>query len=116
LEVGCPITFDHLHHRFCTGDLTAEEAAHLAASTWGDITPMQHYSSSKSLYEDSTAINRSHADYVYEVIPDFGFEVDIEVESKAKDLSILKYRKDLVSSNNLLLSPEPFEFEKNSLN
>ncbi len=114
--VGCPITFDHLHHRFCTGDLSAREAAHLAASTWYDFTPVQHYSSSKALYEDSSVINRSHADYVYEVIPSYGLEVDVEVESKAKDLSILKYRQDIVSSNHLLPTPIEFEFEKQLIN
>lgn len=92
-RIGCPITFDHFHHRFCTNDISASEAARLAASTWGEITPLQHYSSSKSLYEDSTVINRSHADYVYEVIPDYGFEVDVEVEAKAKDLAVLRYLK-----------------------
>lgn len=106
--VGCPITFDHLHHRFCTGGLSAEEAAKLAASTWVGHTPLQHYSSSKALYEDSSVINRSHADYVYEIIPSYGLTVDVEVESKAKDLSILRYRESV----ELLDKPIPFEFEK----
>ena len=109
--VGCPITFDHLHHRFCTGGLSARDAAHLAASTWHGFTPLQHYSSSKALYEDSSVINRSHADYVYEKIPSYDLTVDIEVESKAKDLSILRYRED----NELREAPIPFEFEENSM-
>jgi UV DNA damage endonuclease len=106
--IGCPITFDHLHHRFCTGDLSAHEAAHLAASTWHGFTPLQHYSSSKALYEDSSVINRSHADYIYEKIPSYGLTVDVEIESKAKDLSVLRYRE----SNELLDQPIPFSFEK----
>lgn len=105
--VGCPITFDHLHHRFCTGDLSASEAAHLAASTWHGFTPLQHYSSSKPMYEDSLAINRSHADYIYEVIPDYGLDVDVEIEAKAKDLAVLKYR----IGENLLTEPLKFNFE-----
>jgi UV DNA damage endonuclease len=106
--VGCPITFDHFHHRFCTNNISAEEAATLAASTWGSIIPLQHYSSSKALYEDSKAINRSHADYIYETIPDYGFEVDIEVEAKAKDLAVFRY----LSGEGIVNEELKFEFEK----
>jgi len=94
LVISCPITFDHLHHRLCTGGLSAESAAHLAASTWGEITPLQHFSSPKSLYEDSAVVNRSHADYIHEYIPDYGLSPDVEVEAKAKDLAVLKYHSD----------------------
>lgn len=107
-KVGCPITFDHFHHRFCTNDISAEEAAKLAASTWGTITPLQHFSSSKALYEDSSVINRSHADYVYDTIPDYGFDADIEVEAKAKDLAVLRYR----ASEGIVTEELKFEFEK----
>lgn len=106
--VGCPITFDHLHHRFCTNEISAEQAALLAASTWGDITPLQHYSSSRALYEDSTVINRSHADYVYETIPDYGIGADVEIEAKAKDLALLQY----VNKQSIVNEPLLFEFEK----
>jgi UV DNA damage endonuclease len=106
--VGCPITFDHFHHRFCTNDISAEQAALLAASTWGDITPLQHFSSSKSLYEDASVINRSHADYVYDSIPDYGFDVDVEIEAKAKDLALLRY----VANDGLFTEELKFEFEK----
>ena len=106
--VGCPITFDHFHHRFCTNDISASEAAQLAASTWGQITPLQHYSSSKALYEDSTVINRSHADYVYDTIPDYGFDADVEIEAKAKDLALLQY----VAQEGIVTEELKFEFEK----
>jgi UV DNA damage endonuclease len=109
--VGCPITFDHLHHRFCTGGLSARDAAHLAASTWGDVTPLQHYSSSRKLYEDSSTLDRSHADYVYDVIPSYDLAVDVEIEAKAKDLAVLKYREDIVSCQKLAEEPLPFVFE-----
>lgn len=106
--VGCPITFDHFHHRFCTNDISASEAANLAASTWGQITPLQHYSSSKALYEDSTVINRSHADYVYDTIPDYGFDADVEIEAKAKDLALLRY----ITQDGIVTEELKFEFEK----
>ena len=109
--VGCPITFDHFHHRFCTNGISAEEAALLAASTWGDITPLQHYSSSKALHEDSTVINRSHADYVYEIIPEYGIDADVEIEAKAKDLALLSY----LAGEMILAECKKFEFELNKV-
>lgn len=110
MKVGCPITFDHFHHRFCTNDLPAETAARLASTTWHRHCPLQHFSSSKALYEDASVINRSHADYVYDHIPDYGFEVDIEVEAKAKDLAVLKYRED--TKTVAPFEVKLFEFEK----
>lgn len=107
-EVGCPITFDHYHHRFCSNDLSAEEAAQLAASTWGSIRPLHHYSSSKSLYEDSSSNIRSHSDYIYEKIPTLGLDFDCELEVKMKDLALIKYLSEL---NNLPESPKKFNFE-----
>ena len=113
LKVGCPITFDHFHHRFCTGGLDADTAARLAASTWDDITPLQHFSDSKSLYEDASVINRSHSDWIYTQIPSYGLEADIELECKMKDLALLQYRNGIaiVTENKLF----PFEMEPANL-
>lgn len=108
--VGCPITFDHFHHRFCTNDISAKRAALLAELTWGDFIPLQHYSSSKALYEDSSVINRSHADFIYEKIPTYGILADVEIEAKAKDLALIQYREN---SNDSQFSPKYFEFENN---
>jgi UV DNA damage endonuclease len=90
-EIGCPITFDHFHHTLCTGGISAESAAKLAASTWSDITPLQHFSTSKKIYEDSSVVNRSHSDIIWEPIPIYGFPADIELEVKLKDLALIKY-------------------------
>ena len=94
LEIGTPITFDFHHHRFNTGDLTEKEALSLAASTWKQSTQLTHYSSCKKTFEDPTVIARSHADHVYEKINDYGLTFDCEVEAKAKDLAVLRYRKN----------------------
>jgi len=110
MKIGCPITFDHFHHRFCTNDLSAETAARLASTTWHGHRPVQHFSSSKALYEDASVINRSHADYIYDYIPDYGLDCDVEVEAKAKDLAILKYRKDTNAIAPFLV--KLFEFEQ----
>lgn len=95
-KIGIPITFDFFHHTFCTNDLTTEEAARLAASTWQPgIRPLAHYSSSRKVNEEmDTKSPRAHADLVWEKIPDVGHIFDIEIEAKAKDLALLKYLKD----------------------
>jgi UV DNA damage endonuclease len=93
LEIGTPITFDFHHHRFNTSDLTEEAALKLAATTWHGHTPLTHYSSSKKTFEDPGVIARSHADYIYEQINNYGQAIDIEIEAKAKDLAVLKYRE-----------------------
>jgi UV DNA damage endonuclease len=95
-KIGIPITFDYHHHRFCTGDLTEEEAIKLAATTWPEgVRQLTHYSSCRKTFEEPSQKAQAHADYVYEKIKDYGLELDIEVESKAKELSIIKYREDL---------------------
>ena len=58
-RIGIPIVFDYHHHKFCTGDMTEQEALELAMSTWGDIKPVVHYSESRTL-EDETAKPRKH--------------------------------------------------------
>ena len=92
-RIGIPIVFDYHHHKFCTGDLSEEEALKLAASTWGDIKPVVHYSESKSLHENNDAIKpQAHSDYISETINTYGLDVDVMVEAKAKELTLLEYR------------------------
>jgi UV DNA damage endonuclease len=93
-RVGVPIVFDYHHHTFNTGDLSAEEALRLAATTWNGIKPVVHYSESKSLHERDDTINpRAHSDYVSEYIDTYGVDVDIMIEAKCKELALLEYRK-----------------------
>ena len=92
-RIGIPIVFDYHHHKFCTGDLSEEEALKLAASTWGDIKPVVHYSESKSLHENNDTIKpQAHSDYISETISTYGLDVDVMVEAKAKELTLLEYR------------------------
>jgi UV DNA damage endonuclease len=94
LKIGTPITFDFHHHRFCDGGLDEETALRLASTTWKSHRQLTHYSSSKRTFEDSSVIARSHANYVYEKINSYGHSFDIEIEAKAKDLAVLKYREN----------------------
>jgi UV DNA damage endonuclease len=92
-KIGIPITHDFHHHNYGPQDLTQEEALKLACSTWGGIRPMTHMSSSKKI-EDEKGLTTAHADYIYEKIETFGLDFDIEIEAKAKDLAVIKYRRD----------------------
>jgi len=94
MQIGTPVTFDYHHHWCHPGSLTQEQALKLAALTWPDgIKQLCHYSSAKCVYEDSSSINRAHADYIYEQINDYGLDLDIELEAKAKEQAWDRYMK-----------------------
>ena len=92
-KIGIPIVFDYHHHKFCDGGLTEEEALNLAISSWPkNITPVVHYSESKSIHEKNNQIKpQAHSDYINKLPKTYGKKVDIMVEAKAKELSIMKY-------------------------
>ena len=107
-EVQVPITFDFHHHRFQPGGLSEQEAFELAMTTWHyhNIKPLFHYSSCRRTFEDPTCKVQAHADFVYEKINDYGWNVDIEVEAKAKEVAVLKYKDE---TDSLLESYQPFD-------
>ena len=92
--IGIPIVFDYHHHKFCTGDLVEEDALRLATSTWGTVTPVVHYSESKALHENDSKIKpQAHSDYI-DILPNtYGLDVDIMLETKQKELALLKVIK-----------------------
>jgi UV DNA damage endonuclease len=92
-RIGIPIVFDYHHHTFQTGGLSEQEALELAISTWPKgITPMVHYSESKRLHEGNDKLKeQAHSDYINELPNLYGNNVDVMVEAKAKELSILPY-------------------------
>ena len=93
-RIGIPIVFDYHHHKFCTGDLTEQEALMMAVSTWGDITPAVHYSESRSVEQlDESIKPQAHSDYVLDYIDTYGQRVDIMVEAKHKELAVKKYKE-----------------------
>jgi UV DNA damage endonuclease len=93
-KINIPIVFDYHHHTFNTGDLTEEEALKLAITTWGDITPVVHYSESKALHEENNKLKpQAHSDYIKSLPNIYGLNVDIMVEAKAKELAILPFIK-----------------------
>lgn len=96
-KVKIPIVHDLHHHDFCTGDIDQEEALNLAISTWGKVTPVVHYSESRTKEYEGVKKN-AHSDYIYDKIETFGLDVDIMVEAKKKELAVKKYRKMYIDS------------------
>jgi UV DNA damage endonuclease len=88
-ETGIPIVFDYHHHTCHPDDMTHQEALSLAMSTWPKhITPIVHVSEPR---DDKNF--RAHHDYVVNYINTYGYNVDIMMEAKAKELAVLEYNK-----------------------
>ena len=94
-KIGIPIVFDYHHHKFCTGGLSEKEALKLAISTWPkNIKPVVHYSESKSVHEKNNKIKlQAHSDFIHKIPNTYGYDLDIMVEAKAKELAIADFLK-----------------------
>ena len=94
-RIGIPIVFDYHHHKFCTGDMTEQQALELAILTWPEgITPATHYSESRRDEQKDEKIRvQAHSDYVYDKIETYGNEIDVMVEAKHKELAVQKYKE-----------------------
>jgi len=96
-KIGIPITFDY-HHDFCNRPEgpSVEESLSLCLSTWpGGIDPIVHYSGSRRIFEDSSAKEVAHSDWIHERIETYGRKFDIELEVKMKDLALLRYNDEI---------------------
>jgi UV DNA damage endonuclease len=87
---GIPIVFDYFHHKLHPGELSEEEAFIMAYNTW-DLKPVFHYSSSRKENEDPTCKKEAHSDWVHEPINTYGKDIDIVLETKMKERSVLRY-------------------------
>ena len=88
-KTNIPIVFDYHHHNCYNDGTSIEDALKLAVATWPkDVTPIVHISEPR----DEKNF-RAHHDYVQNKVETYGHDVDLMFESKAKELSILEYRK-----------------------
>lgn len=87
---GIPIVFDYFHHSLHPEGWNEEQAFLAAYDTW-DVRPVFHYSASRREFEEMTAKKEAHSDWVHGHIPTYGKEVDVMLETKMKERSLLKY-------------------------
>jgi UV DNA damage endonuclease len=93
-----PLVYDVHHHRCKPDGLSVEEATTLSRNSWKTVgrEPCFHISSPANGWQGKDP--RPHADFVAPA--DFpecwkGFDVTVDVEAKAKELAVLKLKKEL---------------------
>ena len=90
-KIGIPITFDFHHHKCNPDHHTEEESLSLCLSSWGSIRALTHYSDSKKMFEDISAKEVAHSDWIWtKEIPNYDRSFDTELEVKMKELALLK--------------------------
>lgn len=99
--IKVPITFDYHHHWCHPGALSQQEALRLASKSWPKgVRQLVHFSSCKTIHEDATQTNkRAHADYIYDHIDDYGLDLDVEIEAKAKELALFRYANETMATS-----------------
>ena len=92
-RIRIPIVHDVHHHGFCTGGLSQEDAMRLAASTWGDVRPVIHYSQSRAFEHNNPKIKpQAHSDSYWEPVETYGLDVDVMCEAKHKEQAVYALR------------------------
>lgn len=122
-RTGTPIVFDHHHHRVNPGTLGLHDAARAALASWpAGVVPKIHFSSPRLDGREvgrgravtlRPPLLRQHADYIDPwTFADFmgglrDVRFDVMLEAKAKDLALLKLRRDLtvINAADVLRSP-----------
>lgn len=95
-QLKIPLVYDVHHHRCLPDEFTISEVTHEAMKTW-DREPLVHVSSPLDGWKSKNP--KPHADYIDAIdVPAIwkGINVlTIDVEAKAKELAVLKLRKEL---------------------
>ena len=84
-----PITFDNLHHKCNSDDLSEQEAVELCAMSWGTYIPLFHYSES----DPDNKNQRAHAEYPTSYPQHDQYDWDIELKGKDKAIRAISLIK-----------------------
>jgi UV DNA damage endonuclease len=94
LKIGIPIVFDYHHYKFNKGGQTEKEALLLALSTWpSDVTPVCHYSESKTLEQGEDKETPAHSQFIVGVFDTYQQTFDVVFEAKQKELAVESFFK-----------------------
>lgn len=98
-ELNIPLVYDVHHHRCLPDELTVSQATEKALKTW-NRDPLFHVSSPKEGWKGPKP--RSHHDFInLEDMPNEWIGIDrltIDVEAKAKEVAVLRLRKELIKN------------------
>ena len=96
-DMDIPLVYDVHHHRCLSDGSRVETITEMAIGTW-NREPLFHLSSPKDGWQSENP--RNHHDYID--VNDFpscwmNLNITVEVEAKAKELAVLKLKKDLIN-------------------
>tara|TARA_B100000242_G_C43020886_1_gene475073 strand:+ start:202 stop:1092 length:891 start_codon:yes stop_codon:yes gene_type:complete len=99
--IGVPIVFDSHHFELGPQDEDYVASFQMAYDSWPKgIRPTCHHSNGKKEYEDNTIRSKAaHSDYYYKPFVSCGKSVDVMLEAKMKEKSLIKYRKDFLNNS-----------------
>jgi UV DNA damage endonuclease len=96
-DMGIPLVYDVHHHRCLSDGSRVETITEKVMGTW-NREPLFHLSSPKDGWKSGNP--RNHHDYID--VSDFpscwmNLDITVEIEAKAKELAVLKLKKDLTN-------------------
>jgi UV DNA damage endonuclease len=96
-DMGIPLVYDVHHHRCLSDGSRVETITEKVMGTW-NREPLFHLSSPKDGWKSGNP--RNHNDYID--VSDFpscwmNLDITVEIEAKAKELAVLKLKKDLTN-------------------
>jgi UV DNA damage repair endonuclease len=100
-----PICFRLLPHQFNDGGLSIRESLFLACSTWKKgQRPVFIHSESLEVNEFGAPLSNKTSEYLKHRIPTFGLDVDVIIDSPAREDVCLKYRMDYKSLTPIVIN------------